>query len=146
MDQELLEPSCGGKRKHSKRVAEVGPVQVVDGYEKIMLEDSGFKKRSSGRRHCTHGRFRRKAGEIRSVSTAVDAANASSAGEHRSVSMVVYAAHARRAGEHRSVSTVVYAAHASSAGDRRSASTAVDAAHAKNAGGHRLGGIRGETI
>ena len=45
-DQELRVPSCGGKRKYSKRVAEVGPVQVVDGYEKAMLEDGGFKKRS----------------------------------------------------------------------------------------------------
>ena len=44
-DQELRVPSCGGKRKQSKRVAEVGPVEVIDGYEKVMLEDGGFKKR-----------------------------------------------------------------------------------------------------
>ena len=30
-DQELCVPSCGGERKQSKRVAEVGPVQVIDG-------------------------------------------------------------------------------------------------------------------
>ena len=58
-DQELRGSSCGGKRKYSKRVAEVGPVQVVDGYEKVMLEDGGFKKRRVGakqwNRHCNHG-------------------------------------------------------------------------------------------
>ena len=51
-----------GKRKPSKRVAEVGSVQVIDGYEKVMLEDGGFKKRRVGakhwQRHCTHGRQR----------------------------------------------------------------------------------------
>ena len=41
------------------------------------------------------------------MSTAVDAANASSAGEHRSVSTAVDAAHASRAELHRSVSTAV---------------------------------------
>ena len=48
-----------GKRKRSRGVAEVGLVQVVDGYEKVMLEDGGFKKRKVGakqwKRHCTHG-------------------------------------------------------------------------------------------
>ena len=47
-DQELRRPSCGGKRKHSKRVAEVVPVEVVDGYETVVLQDGGFKKRKAG--------------------------------------------------------------------------------------------------
>jgi len=33
-----------GRRTRSRGVAKVGPVQVVDGYEKVMLEDGGFKK------------------------------------------------------------------------------------------------------
>ena len=40
-DQEIRVPSCGSKRKHTKRVAEVGPNQVVDGYEKVMQEGGG---------------------------------------------------------------------------------------------------------
>jgi len=47
----------GGKKKRT--VAEVGPVEVVDGYEKVMLEDGGFKRRRVGakkwRMHCAHG-------------------------------------------------------------------------------------------
>ena len=50
--------SVGARRK--RRVAEVGPVQVIDGYEKVMLEDGGFKKRRVGEKHwqrrCNHGR------------------------------------------------------------------------------------------
>ena len=49
----------GGKKKRT--VAEVGPVEVVDGYEKVMLEDGGFKRRRVGakkwQRHCVHGRI-----------------------------------------------------------------------------------------
>ena len=56
-----------GKRKQSRGVAEAGPVQVVDGYEKVLLEDGGFKKRRVGakqwQRHCTHGRHRSKCKE-----------------------------------------------------------------------------------
>ena len=48
----------GGKKKRT--VAEVGPVEVVDGYEKVMLEDGGFKRRRVGAKHwqrmCPHGR------------------------------------------------------------------------------------------
>ena len=48
----------GGKKKRT--VAEVGPVEVVDGYEKVMLEDGGFKRRRVGakkwQRHCVHSR------------------------------------------------------------------------------------------
>ena len=51
-----------GKHKRSRGIAEVGPVEVVDGYEKVMLEDGGFKKRRVGakqwQRHCNHGRVR----------------------------------------------------------------------------------------
>ena len=48
----------GGKKKRT--VAEVGPVEVVDGYEKVMLEDGGFKRRRVGAkkwtRMCEHSR------------------------------------------------------------------------------------------
>ena len=51
-----------GKHKRARGIAEVGPVEVVDGYEKVMLEDGGFKKRRVGAkrwaRHCIHGRQR----------------------------------------------------------------------------------------
>ena len=51
-----------GKGKRSRGIAEVGPVEVIDGYEKVMLEDGGFKKRRVGakqwQRHCTHSRQR----------------------------------------------------------------------------------------
>ena len=39
----------GGKKKRT--VAEVGPVEVVDGYEKVMLDDGGFKRRRVGAKH-----------------------------------------------------------------------------------------------
>ena len=55
----------GGKKKRT--VAEVGPVEVVDGYEKVMLEDGGFKRRRVGakkwQRMCEHGRERSKCKE-----------------------------------------------------------------------------------
>ena len=93
----------GGKKKRT--VAEVGPVEVVDGYEKVMLEDGGFKRRRVGakrwERMCPHGRQPNRcksAGGHRSASTAVDAADARTAGEHRSVSTAVYATDARSAG------------------------------------------------
>ena len=52
-----------GERKRSRGVvAEAGQVQVVDGYEKVLLEDGGFKKRRVGakrwQKHCAHGRIR----------------------------------------------------------------------------------------
>ena len=55
-------PKQGGKRKRSRGIAELGPVQVINGYEKVMLEDGGFKKRRVGakqwQRCCSHGRRR----------------------------------------------------------------------------------------
>ena len=50
------------KKKRSRGTAEIGPIVVVDGYEKLMLDDGGFKRRKVGtrdwRRHCLHGRQR----------------------------------------------------------------------------------------
>ena len=52
------QPQSNNKRKRPR----VGPVQFVDGYEKVMLEDGGFRKRRVGakqwQRHCNHGRRR----------------------------------------------------------------------------------------
>ena len=56
------QPPSKNKRKRPRGVAEVGPVQLVDGYEKVMLEDGGFKRRRVGakrwQRICHHSRRR----------------------------------------------------------------------------------------